>query len=162
VVHVGYQFRPGHPELGRAALGLRRTLREYGMFTGAAAEFADAFAPGPEEFVVAGRLGVSAFAGSDLDGYLRNNGITRLYLAGFALQTCVESTLRDAHDRGYEAHVVEDATAAFAPEQRAYVLDRVVPLFGGRVTAAALVDVLGGAPASGATPRAGAAELAAG
>ncbi len=142
VAHVGYQFRAGHPELGHATLGLRKTLREYDMFTGASARFADGFEPRPDEFVVAGRLGVSAFAGSDLEGYLRNNRIERLYLAGFALQTCVESTLRDAHDRGYEAYVVEDATAAFSPEQRAYVLDQVLPLFGGRVTVDALMAAM--------------------
>lgn len=142
VIHVGYDFEAGHPELGRVRYGLREILRTSGLFSGEGSQFAPDFAPRAGEFVARGRIGVSAFAGSNLDGFLRNNRIERLYLSGFALQTCVESTLRDAHDRGYEAVVVEDATAAFTPEQREYVLDRVVPIFGARVSAAALVAAL--------------------
>ncbi|WP_408639507.1 isochorismatase family protein, partial [Noviherbaspirillum autotrophicum] len=32
---------------------------------------------------------------------MRNQGISRLYLAGYATHVCIESTMRHAHDIGY-------------------------------------------------------------
>ena len=87
-----------------------------------------------EEFVVGGRTGGSAFAGSNLDSYLRNNHIDTLYIMGYALHVCVESTLRSAHDLGYKPILIEDASAAFTPEQRQHVLNEVVHHFGKKIT----------------------------
>lgn len=65
-----------------------------------------------------GRTGASAFTGSNLDCYLRDLGITTLYLMRFASNVCVESTMRDAHDRGYHTIVLGDATATFTRSQQ--------------------------------------------
>lgn len=137
VVHVGLRFTEGHPELGVASGGLRAAIKRVGSFpvAGSGSEIPPPFTPRPGEFVVTGRTGASGFAGSNLDSYLRNNRIDHLYLAGFALHVCVESTLRAGHDLGYTVTVVEDATTAFTAEQRAHVLDHVVHHFGDRVTA---------------------------
>jgi nicotinamidase-related amidase len=145
VVHVGLRYAQGHPELGRAEHGLRAAIKAAGTFpvNGSGSEFPPPFAPRPGEFVVSGQVGASAFSASNLDAYLRNNGISRLLLCGFALHVCVESTLRDAHDRGYDAVLIEDATAAFNGEQRRHVLEDVVHHFGSRTT----VDELLGAAA---------------
>ncbi|MNY51808.1 Isochorismatase family protein YecD [compost metagenome] len=61
--------------------------------------------------------GSSAFAATTLDSYLRNNKIEDIYLMGFALRQCVESTLRNAYDLGYHTNVIYDASAAFTQEQ---------------------------------------------
>jgi len=53
------------------------------------------------------------------------NGITSLFLAGYALHVCVESMLRVPHDLGYEVTVLEDARAAFNHSQRRHVLEEV-------------------------------------
>jgi nicotinamidase-related amidase len=136
VIHVGLRYAQGHPELGRAEHGLRAAIKAAGTFAanGPGSEFPPPFAPRPGEFVVSGRLGASAFSASNLDAYLRNNGISQLLLCGFALHVCVESTLREAHDRGYDAVLIEDATAAFSAEQRRHVLEEVVHHFGSRTT----------------------------
>jgi len=58
----------------------------------------------------------SAFAkgASDLDEVLAGLGVEQLWVAGAATNVCVESTARDAMQRGYEAVMVEDGmTAAF-------------------------------------------------
>jgi nicotinamidase-related amidase len=136
IVHVGLAFTPGHPELGKAALGLRGAIPKFGTFVGRGAEFVPPFDPRPGEFVVSGRVGASGFAGSNLDAYLRNQRIDTILLAGFALHVCAESTFRQAHDLGYAAIIVEDATAAFTADQRRHVLDDVVHHYG----AAASVD----------------------
>lgn len=102
--------------------------------------FAGSFAPHAGEFVVAGRSGASVLANSNLDAYLRSNRIDHLYLLGFALHVCVESTLRHAHDLGYEAFVVCDAAPAFTAGQRTHVLEHVVPHFGGSLDSTRLVE----------------------
>lgn len=142
VAHVGYDFAPGYPELANPTHGMDAAIVQFGTFVGRSAEFADDFAPIPGEFVASGRVGVSAFAGSNLDGYLRRKGIKTLLLAGFALQACIESTARAAKDMGYDVIVVEDATAAFTAESRAYVLDQVMWMFGRRMTSDAIADAV--------------------
>lgn len=132
VVHSGLRFSDGHPELGNDGLGLRGAIKTFGTFpiNGKGSEFAEGFEPQPGEFVPTGRLGGSAFAGSNLGAILHNNRIDTLLIAGYALHVCVESTLRAAHDLGYDAYIVPDATAAFTAEQRTHVLDHVVHHYG--------------------------------
>ena len=47
-----------------------------------------------------------------LDGYLRQRGITRLFVVGLATDFCVAWTAIDARSAGYETWVIEDATRA--------------------------------------------------
>lgn len=90
--------------------------------------------PLKNEFVVTGRIGASGFTGSNLDVYLRNNKIDNLYLVGYATHVCVESTLRDAHDKGYNTFIISDATSAFNKTQQNYVLNEIVHHFGEQLT----------------------------
>lgn len=136
VIHSGLRFSDGHPELGNDGLGLRGAIKTFGTFPskGKGSEFAEGFQPLEGELVPTGRLGGSAFAGSNLDAILHNNRIDTLLIAGYALHVCVESTLRAAHDLGYDAYLIPDATAAFTAAQRAHVLDHVVHHYGLNLT----------------------------
>jgi nicotinamidase-related amidase len=142
VAHAGYSFSPGYPELGTPDYGMDAAIIQYGTFVGRGAEFATDFEPKTGELTVSGRTGVSAFAGSNLDSTLRRRGIDTLFLAGFSLSACVESTARHAKDLGYRVYVVEDATAAFSEAQRSYVLDQVLWMFAKRTTSGALFGAL--------------------
>jgi nicotinamidase-related amidase len=138
IVHVGLRFAPGYPELGRdAKYGLRKAIQTVGSFPdgGRGSEFVPPFTPLPGEFVAVGRTGGSAFAGSNLESFLRNNGITQLYLMGYATHVCVESTFRQAHDLGYDTNVILDATAAFNQAQQDYFAKNIVHHFGHAVSA---------------------------
>jgi len=53
-----------------------------------------------------------AFYGTDLDMHLRRRGIRTIVLTGISTNIGVESTARDAFERGFEQVFVEDATAA--------------------------------------------------
>lgn len=101
--------------------------------------FPEPFTPREGEFVVSGRSGASVLLNSNLDAYLRNNRIDRIYLSGFALHVCVESTLRQGHDLGYEVTVIEDAAPAFTDAQRRHVLEHVVHHFGHAISTEHLV-----------------------
>ncbi|GAB4424152.1 MAG: hypothetical protein OHK0015_02580 [Chloroflexi bacterium OHK40] len=143
VVHVPCLFKPGYPEIGGGlGGGLFRAIPNAGTWTSDGGQFAAGFEPLPGEFVVEGRVGASAFASSNLDIYLRTNRLDTLYLAGYALHVCVESTLRHGHDLGYAMHVLEDACSAFTPEQRRHVLEDVVHHYGHHLTAAHFAEQL--------------------
>lgn len=54
---------------------------------------------------------VSAFNGTDLLQYLRENGIERLVICGMQTHMCVEAAVRAAHDLGFTCILVHDACA---------------------------------------------------
>ncbi|MDO5607340.1 MAG: cysteine hydrolase [Capnocytophaga sp.] len=142
VIHVGLCFEEGYPELANGKSGLRKAIPEAGTFPkdGFGAQFYETVKPIQNEFVVTGRVGASGFTGSNLDAYLRNNKIETLYLAGYATHVCVESTLRDAHDKGYDTHLISDATSAFNQTQQKYVLEEIVHHFGRHLTTKAFLE----------------------
>lgn len=53
-----------------------------------------------------------AFYGTDLEMQLRRRGIRTIILVGISTNIGVESTARDAYERGFDQVFVEDATAA--------------------------------------------------
>jgi nicotinamidase-related amidase len=71
--------------------------------------------PAPGEPVI-GKCIISAFARSQLDATLKQRGITDLILTGVATNMVVESTARDAVDRGYSVITVEDGVTSFNQE----------------------------------------------
>ena len=144
IVHVGLRFAPGHPELGSARYGLREAIARVGTFADntPGSAFVEPFVPRGGELVAQGRTGASGFSGSNLESLLRNNGVDTVYLMGYAAHVCVESTLRDAHDRGYSAIVLTDATAAFNRAQQTHFEDAVIHHFGQAMTVKAFEDAL--------------------
>ncbi|GAA2971653.1 nicotinamidase-related amidase [Microbacterium terrae] len=96
---------------------------------------------GPEDLRVT-RTAWSAFSGTDLDQQLRARGIHRLVVVGVATSIGVESTLRDAHDRGYELVVVADAVTDLAAETHENSIGRIFPMMAQVVEAAELLTAL--------------------
>ncbi len=47
---------------------------------------------------------------------LRNHGIKSLLVAGVTAEVCVQTTVREANDRGYECLVLSDCIASYFPE----------------------------------------------
>jgi nicotinamidase-related amidase len=72
-------------------------------------------APQPGEIVI-DKPGKGAFYATALGDILRLKGITHLVFAGVTTEVCVQTTMREANDRGYECLLVEDATESYFPE----------------------------------------------
>ena len=78
-------------------------------------QIVDRLAPLEHELVVDKNTS-SPFNGTGIDQILRNLQLDTLVLAGMATDMCVETTARDAADRGYNVIVAEDAVATFFEE----------------------------------------------
>ncbi|HEV8434508.1 MAG TPA: hydrolase [Thermoanaerobaculia bacterium] len=71
-----------------------------------------------------------AFYGTELDLQLRRRQIRTLVLGGIATNMGVESTARDAYERGYEQVFVEDACATFSEEMHSFTFKNIFPRIG--------------------------------
>jgi len=71
--------------------------------------------PLPGEPVV-DKPGKGAFHATDLDAMLKNRGIAQLIVSGVTTEVCVNTTVREANDRGYECIVVADCVGSYFPE----------------------------------------------
>jgi biuret amidohydrolase len=70
--------------------------------------------------VVIDKPGKGAFHATHLDLILHNRGIKSLLVCGVTTEVCVNTTVREANDRGYECVVLSDCVGSYFPEfQRA-------------------------------------------
>jgi len=72
-------------------------------------------APASGEPVV-DKPGKGAFFATDLDLILSNRGVTQLVICGVTTEVCVNTTAREANDRGYDCLVLSDCTGSYFPE----------------------------------------------
>jgi nicotinamidase-related amidase len=72
----------------------------------------------------------SPFNSTGIESLLRNMGHETLVLAGMATDMCVETTARDAADRGFNVIVAEDATATFFEHHHRAALSGFGRVFG--------------------------------
>jgi nicotinamidase-related amidase len=71
--------------------------------------------PAPGEPVI-DKPGKGAFFATDIHAMLQNRGITRLIVTGVTTEVCVNTTVREANDRGYECLVLEDCVGSYIPQ----------------------------------------------
>jgi nicotinamidase-related amidase len=67
--------------------------------------------------------GKGAFHATPLTALLA--GITHLIVAGVTTEVCVQSTMREANDRGYDCLLIEDATESYFPEFKRTTLEMI-------------------------------------
>ncbi|GBF76650.1 hypothetical protein PA598K_05131 [Paenibacillus sp. 598K] len=135
--------REGHrPDLADLAPNKRWRSRQIGAEIGAQGpagrilvrgesgwQIVSQLTPLPGELIV-DKPGKGSFYASDLDLILRSRGITHLILTGMTTDVGVQSTMREANDRGYECLILEDCTGATDIDNHIAAL-RMVTMQGG-------------------------------
>jgi biuret amidohydrolase len=81
-------------------------------------------APLPGEVVI-DKPGKGAFYATELQSNLQALGIRQLIVTGVTTEICVQSTVREANDRGYDCLVPSDCTASYFPEFHAAALKMI-------------------------------------
>ena len=71
-----------------------------------------------------------AFTGTDLEEYLKGQGVTQLVLTGVATSAGVESTARHAHELGFNVTLATDAMTDMSAESHDNSVQRVFPSLG--------------------------------
>lgn len=93
----------------RGPMGRILVRGEYGH------DIVDQLKPAPGEPVV-DKPGKGSFYATDLELMLRDRGIKSLLVAGVTAEVCVQTTVREANDRGFECLVLSDCIASYFPE----------------------------------------------
>ena len=93
------------------------------------AEIVPELAPQPSDVIITKRQW-GAFYGTELDLQLRRRGVDTIVLCGISTSIGVESTARDAYERGYNQIFVEDAMAARDVEEHRHAVRSLFPRIG--------------------------------
>jgi nicotinamidase-related amidase len=116
----------------------------------AGVEIIPALAPEPGEWVI-DKPGKGMFWHTCLpDGLharLQAAGITHLVFTGVTTEVCVQTSMREANDRGYECLIVDDATESYFPAFKQAALEMISAqgaIVGWRTTSAQLLAALPG------------------
>jgi len=104
------------------------------------AGFVPELQPQPGDIVLR-KPGKGAFHATSLDAILHAQGIAHLLIGGVTTEVCVQSTMREANDRGYECLLVTDCAASYFPQFHAAVIEMVVAQGGIVGWAATLADI---------------------
>jgi nicotinamidase-related amidase len=65
--------------------------------------------------IVIDKPGKGAFYATPLHGLLQEAGVTQLVFMGVTTEVCVQTSMREANDRGYDCLLLEDCTESYFP-----------------------------------------------
>jgi nicotinamidase-related amidase len=69
--------------------------------------------------------GKGAFYATPLQDILQQHHITHLLFAGVTTEVCVQTSMREANDRGYECLLIEDATESYFPQFKQATIEMI-------------------------------------
>jgi biuret amidohydrolase len=74
---------------------------------------------------VVDKPGKGAFYATDLDAILKNRGVRQLVVCGVTTEVCVQTTVREANDRGYDCLVLSDCVGSYFPKFQQAALEMI-------------------------------------
>ncbi|WP_374667005.1 cysteine hydrolase family protein [Ramlibacter sp.] len=109
-------------------------------------------APRPGEIVL-DKPGKGAFYATPLQNLLQQAGVTHLVFMGVTTEVCVQTSMREANDRGYDCLLLEDCTESYFPQYKAAAVEMIRAqgaIVGWTATSTQLIAALGAAGGPGA------------
>ena len=88
------------------------------------AEIIPVLAPLQGELVL-DKPGKGAFCRTNFEKLLTESGLRQLVFAGVTTEVCVQTTMREANDRGYDCLLAQDATESYFPEFKEATLQMI-------------------------------------
>lgn len=85
----------------------------------------DALAPVAGETVI-DKPGKGAFYATPLHELLRQAGVTHLLFMGVTTEVCVQTSMREANDRGFDCLLLEDCTESYFPAFKAAAVEMML------------------------------------
>ena len=70
--------------------------------------------------------GKGAYYSTTFDELLQSLGITHMMVAGVTTEVCMQSTVREATDRGYEPLIITDATKSYFERYKQQTIEQLV------------------------------------
>jgi nicotinamidase-related amidase len=110
------------------------------------ADIIEALAPASGEWII-DKPGKGAFHATGLHERLQAQGITHLVFTGVTTEVCVQTSMREANDRGYECLIIEDATESYFAEYKAATLAMITAqgaIIGWSGTSSQLIEAVQG------------------
>ena len=83
-----------------------------------------------------------AFTNTDLEAYLKGQGVTQVVIIGVSTSAGVESTARFAYELGFNVTLAIDAMTDMSAETHAHSVNVVFPRLGETATAAEIIALL--------------------
>ena len=128
VLHV--TIGAAHADALDAPVHMRALFTAFHNFVGSREhEILDELKPLASEYVLR-KTTIGAFASTNIDSLLRALGCEQLYLTGVSTNMCVETTAREAADRGYLVTLVEDACGSTHEDLHQVTMRNFQRLFG--------------------------------
>jgi biuret amidohydrolase len=84
----------------------------------------EALAPRPGEIAL-DKPGKGAFYATPLHNLLQQAGVTQLVFMGVTTEVCVQTSMREANDRGYDALLLEDCTESYFARFKSATLEMI-------------------------------------
>ncbi|MEL6452146.1 MAG: isochorismatase family cysteine hydrolase [Pseudomonadota bacterium] len=82
-------------------------------------------APIPGEDVL-DKPGKGAFCRTGFESLLQRRGLQQLVFAGVTTEVCVQTTMREANDRGYDCLLATDATDSYFPQFKVAAIEMII------------------------------------
>lgn len=121
IIHVRIQSLTKN---GRDRSGNHRNLHIHAAPGSKEAEFLPEVAPQEDEIII-NKTASGVFNSTNINYVLSNMGIKSLFITGVYTNECVETTVRDASDRGYTVTVIEDGCTTVTKQLHEFSLATV-------------------------------------
>ncbi|MFK7923440.1 MAG: cysteine hydrolase [Bacteroidia bacterium] len=131
IISTPIQFTSEYMEIFQA-VGILKTIKDLGAFkkgTDGAKTIPALREYGTEILEIPGKRGLNAFSNTKLDDIFVKKEIDTVIIAGVVSSICIDSTGRDAFEKGYRVIILSDCTCARTIEEQNFYCENIFPVY---------------------------------